>query len=192
MSDNLIRTFISIPVPNEVKSKKNMLYSTLENSPSNISWVKNEQLHLTLKFLGHTPEASFDNIKSEISKIASTINPFKLVVDKTGCFPKKERPRVLWLGINGNTTALNDLFLRIDKKMDKIGFPCLDKEFFPHITLARVKYPQKHTPDISMFLKSSYDPIDFTADRVQFLSSELLPSGTFYTLLGSFPLGESL
>ena len=75
---------------------------------------------------------------------------------------------------------------------DNIGFPCLDKEFFPHITLARVKYPQKHTPDISMFLKSSYDPIDFTADRVQFLSSELLPSGTFYTLLGSFPFGESL
>ena len=75
MSDNLMRTFISIPVPNEVKSKKNMLYSTLENSPSNISWVKNDQLHLTLKFLGHTPEASFDNIKSEISKIASTINP---------------------------------------------------------------------------------------------------------------------
>ena len=145
MADNLMRTFISIPVPNEVKSKKNMLYSTLENSPSNISWVKNEQLHLTLKFLGHTPEASFENIKSEISKIASTINPFKLVIDKTGCFPKKERPRVLWLGINGNTTALNDLFLRIDKNMDKIGFPCLDKEFFPHITLARVKYPQKHT-----------------------------------------------
>ena len=68
MADNLMRTFISIPVPNEVKSKKNMLYSTLENSPANISWVKNEQLHLTLKFLGHTPETIFDNIKSEISK----------------------------------------------------------------------------------------------------------------------------
>ena len=94
--------------------------------------------------------------------------------------------------MKNSSEITNDLFLRIDKKMDKIGFPCLDKEFFPHITLARVKYPQKHTPDISMFLKSSYDPIDFTADRVQFLSSELLPSGTFYTLLGSFPLGESL
>ncbi len=192
MSDSLIRTFISIPVPNEVKSKKNMLYSTLENSPANISWVKNEQLHLTLKFLGHTPETIIENIKSEISKISSTVKPFKLLIDKTGCFPKRERPRVLWLGVRGNISALNDLFLRIDKKMNKIGFPCLDKEFNPHITLARVKYPQKHTPDISTFLKSSYDPIDFTADRVQFLTSELLPSGTFYTLLGSFPLGESL
>ena len=62
MSDKLMRTFISIPVPNEVKSKKNMLYSTLENSPSNISWVKNEQLHRTLKYLSYTPETSFDNI----------------------------------------------------------------------------------------------------------------------------------
>ena len=88
--------------------------------------------------------------------------------------------------------VLKKIEIIIAKEMDKIGFPCLDKEFFPHITLARVKYPQKHTPDISMFLKSSYDPIDFPADRVQFLSSELLPSGTFYTLLGSFPLGESL
>ena len=192
MPHSLVRTFISIPVPNEVKSKKNMLYSTLENSPANISWVKNEQLHLTLKFLGHTPETMIENIKSEISKISSTIKPFKLLINKTGCFPKRERPRVLWLGIRGNTTALNDLFLRVDKEMKKIGFPSLDKEFIPHITLARVKYPQKYTPDISTFLKSSYDPIDFTADRVQFLTSELLPSGTFYTLLGSFPLGESL
>ena len=191
MPHSLVRTFISIPVPNEVKSKKNMLYSTLENSPANISWVKNEQLHLTLKFLGHTPETMIENIKSEISKISSTIKPFKLLINKTGCFPKRERPRVLWLGIRGNTTALNDLFLRVDKEMKKIGFPSLDKEFIPHITLARVKYPQKYTPDISTFLKSSYDPIDFTADRVQFLTSELLPSGTFYTLLGSFPFGES-
>ena len=191
MSDNLIRTFISIPVPHEVKSKKNMLYSTLEDSPSNISWVKNEQLHLTLKFLGHTPESSIESMKSKISEISSMAKPFKLSIDKTGCFPVKERPRVLWLGISGNTTALDELFLSIDKEMNKIGFPCLDTEFFPHITLARVKYPQKYTPDISRFLKSSYDPIDFTADRVQFLSSELLSSGTIYKLLGSFPLGES-
>ena len=76
--------------------------------------------------------------------------------------------------------------------MENMGFAPEREEYFPHITLARVKYPQKFTPDISTFLKSSYDPIDFTVDRVQFLSSELLPSGTLYTLLGSFPLGETL
>ena len=192
MAERLIRTFISIPVPREVWSKKNMLYSTLEDSPSNINWVKNEQLHLTIKFLGETTESLFDKIKSEIADAASKSEPFELTIHKTGCFPKKERPRILWLGINGNIPSLNSLFLNVEKKMEVLGFPKSEEDYIPHITLARLKYPQKHTPDITTFLKSSYDPIDFTVDRVQFLSSELLPSGTIYTLLGSYPLGETL
>ena len=192
MSDRLIRTFISIPIPKDVKSKKNMLYSTLEGSPSKINWVKNEQLHLTIKFLGNTPESLFDGIKTEILQAVSNLSPFDLIIDNTGCFPVPERPRVLWLGISGNIVPLKNLFMTIEKKMESMGFPPEGQEYFPHITLARVKYPQKFTPDISTFLKSSYDPIDFTVDRVQFLSSELLPSGTLYTLLGSFPLGETL
>ena len=192
MSDRLIRTFISIPIPKDVKSKKNMLYSTLEGSPSKINWVKNEQLHLTIKFLGNTPESLFDGIKTEILQTVSNLRPFDLTIDNTGCFPVPERPRVLWLGISGNIVPLKNLFMTIEKKMESMGFPPEGQEYFPHITLARVKYPQKFTPDISTFLKSSYDPIDFTVDRVQFLSSELLPSGTLYTLLGSFPLGETL
>jgi 2'-5' RNA ligase len=169
-----------------------MLYSTLEDSPSNINWVKNEHLHLTIKFLGNTPESLFDEIKGELVQVASSIRPFDLCIDKTGCFPLPERPRVLWLGISGHISPLQNLFVNIEKKMENMGFAPEREEYFPHITLARVKYPQKFTPDISTFLKSSYDPIDFTVDRVQFLSSELLPSGTLYTLLGSFPLGETL
>ena len=67
-----------------------------------------------------------------------------------------------------------------------------NQKYIPHITIAKIKYPQKHTPDISQFSNSYYDPIVFNADRVQFLSSELLPSGAVHSLLKSFPLGESL
>ena len=63
MSEKLIRTFLSIPVPLMVRSKKQMLYSTLEQSPAKINWVKDEQLHITIKFIGHTPENLFDEIK---------------------------------------------------------------------------------------------------------------------------------
>lgn len=192
MSDRLLRTFISIPIPNEVRTKKNMLYSTLENSPSKINWVKNEQLHLTIKFLGHTPESLFNEIKDRLCNIVSSITPFDLIIDKTGCFPVPERPRVLWLGIDGNIKTLTNLFVKIENKMDQLGFSREEQDYFPHVTLARVKYPQKYTPDVSIFLNSTYDPIDFKVDRVQFLSSELLPTGTVYTLLGSFPLGEKL
>ena len=58
MNEKLIRTFLCFPAPMEVKSKKNMLYSTLEDSNAKINWVKNHNLHLTVKFIGHTTESS--------------------------------------------------------------------------------------------------------------------------------------
>ena len=192
MSEKLIRTFLSIPVPLMVRSKKQMLYSTLEQSPAKINWVKDEQLHITIKFIGHTPENLFDEIKSLIIKVVASIKPFKITINNTGCFPVPERPRILWLGVDGDLQSMKNLYINIEKEMETIGFPLNDEEYFPHVTLARIKYPQKFTPDISTFLNSSYDPIDFKVDRVQFLSSELLPTGTLYTLLGSFPLGEIL
>ena len=192
MSEKLIRTFLSIPVPQEVRSKKNMLYSTLEESPAKINWVKNIQLHLTIKFLSHTPESVIEKIIDRVESITSESKPFDIFIESTGCFPVKERPRVLWMGVNGNLDPLNDLFIKVEDALDLLGFPKEQQDYKPHITLARIKYPQKWTPDISTFLKSSYDPIDFPIDRVQFFSSELLPSGTVHTLLKSFPLGESI
>ena len=190
MSNNLIRTFLAISLPKEVATKKNMFYSTLENSPSNVHWVKNEHLHLTLKFLGHTPESAIPDIKKEIASVTSILKPFNIMINNTGCFPIPQRPRVLWMGVDGKIKPLVELHDMIQNKLNQLGFPRSEKEYFPHITVARINYPQKHTPDVSLFLNSSYDPIDLPVDRVQFFSSKLIPSGIVYSLLESFPLGE--
>ena len=192
MNEKLKRTFLCFPVPLEVKSKKNMLYSTLEGSPAQINWVKNDNLHLTLKFIGYTTESQIPKIISILSKITIKYKPFELVINSTGCFPTKERPRTLFLGVEGRLNVLSNLFQNIENEFEKIDIEKDRNVFFPHITLARIKYPQIHTPDIDLFLKSSYDPIDLSLDRVQFFSSELLPSGAIYTLLKTFPLGEQV
>ena len=190
MNEKLIRTFLCFPAPMEVKSKKNMLYSTLEGSDANIQWVKNHNLHLTIKFIGHTTESSVCKIIDTVSSITLDFKPFRLIINGTGCFPKMERPRTLFMGIEGSLSHLYDLVSRIENELEKLGFSKESNEFIPHITVARIKYPQKHTPDINLFLQSSYDPIDFSLNRMQFFASELLPSGAVYTLLQSFPLGE--
>ena len=192
MNEKLIRTFLCFPVPGEVRSKKNMLYSTLEGSPAQINWVKNDYLHLTLKFIGYTTESYIPKIIDTLKKITINYKPFQLVINSTGCFPKKERPRTLFLGVEGRLNILMDLVQNIENELEKIDIPKDQNDFFPHITLARIKYPQTHTPDIDLFLKSSYDPIDLSLDRVQFFASELRPSGAIYTLLKTFPLGESI
>ena len=192
MNEKLKYTFLCFPVPFEVRSKKNMLYSTLEESPAQINWVKNDNLHFTLKFIGYTTESQIPKIISILSKITINYKPFELVINSTGCLPTKERPRTLFLGVEGRLNILSDLFQNIENEFEKIDIEKDRNGFFPHITIARIKYPQTHTPDIDLFLKSSYDPIDLSLDRVQFFSSELLPSGAIYTLLKTFPLGEQV
>ena len=192
MAEKLMRTFLSIPVPYEVGSKKNMLYSTIEDSRGNINWVKNTNLHLTLKFLGHTPESSFKMVIDAVEKITKSIRPFNLKIEETGCFPVETRPRVLWMGVRGKIDPLLELVEDIEKSLYNLGFHRESQVSSPHITLARIKYPQKVTPDIELFLRSTYDAIDFPVDRVQFFSSELLKTGAVYNLLKTFPLGEKL
>ena len=62
MNEKLLRTFLSVPVPGRVKSLKHMFYSSMKDSPGDIKWVRDQQLHLTLSFLGHTPESTINTI----------------------------------------------------------------------------------------------------------------------------------
>jgi len=192
MTENLIRTFLCVPVSKEIKSKKMMLFSTVDGSKSTIKWVKNSNLHLSIKFVGQTPESSLKEIIYNVASITSNIKPFNLEISGTGCFPIQNRPRTLWMGITGNINPLKELVLEIENKLSKIGFSKDKKIFIPHITIARINYPQNITPDIDLFLKSSYDVIDLEVDRVQFFSSELYSNGAIYSLLKTFPIGETI
>ena len=95
------------------------------------------------------------------------------------------------MGVDGIINPLIDLFNKFEIMLEGYGFNREEIDYNPHITIARIKYPQKVTPDVSLFLNSTFDPIQFPIDRVQFSSSELMSTGVVYTLIKSFPLGES-
>jgi 2'-5' RNA ligase len=64
-----------------------------------------------------------------------------------------------------------------------LGYPKENKEYVPHLTLARIKYPQKNTPDISSFLNAEYEPIKLQTNKIHFMRSELFFKGSVYTIL---------
>ncbi len=191
MSDKLLRTFISVTLPKEIVGLSKMLQTTVVSKKANIKWVNPGNIHFTLKFLGHTPQDAVEGIKDVITKVVAKHSSINLMIKGTGCFPKSERPRVLWLGIDGHLTELNNLVNDLEMNLDKIGFPIEQKDFVPHITLARIKYPPKETPNITDYLNTDFEPINFNISRIRFMSSELFPNGSIYSILGTHFLGEN-
>ena len=192
MDHRLIRTFIAIPVPESVFVLQGNLKNTIAKKTGKVRWIKRDQLHLTLKFMGDTPEGSIDDVRGVMQKIANQMTPFKIFIQGVGCFPKIERPRVIWVGLDGQIDKLNHLVTAVHDGLHPLGFPREEKEFHPHITMARAKYPQKKTPDISSFLNTTYEPIPFRIEKIQFISSELFPNGPVYTILGTHFFGNNL
>ena len=185
-----MRIFLSIPVPNVVKNIKQMLTSTCENERVEIRWVKHNNLHLTVQFFGSVSDDIANQIRKEVDNVVSSINPFSLTVSETGCFPITSKPSVLYLGVGGNIEALKALVVKINEKMSQIGFKKDSESFIPHITVAKINYPQKFNPDLSIFLNSIYDEVEFPVDKIQLLESKTLTEGVAYKTLNTFPFLE--
>jgi len=191
MKNRLLRTFISIPVPNSVKNVKQMLTSTCEDEKVVVRWVKHNNLHITLQFLGFTPEKDIPEIKEVLSKITKSQKEFDLTISNTGKFPNNDKPSVLYLGVDGNLKSLNILVNKIKEEVSSIGYGSDEKEYTPHVTVGKINYPQKFNPNLSTFLNSSYDKIDFTVNKIQFISSETLSEGVLYSILNTFSFLEN-
>jgi len=191
MDYKLIRTFISVPVPEPLFNLQKKLKVTISEKMGKIRWLHKDQIHLTIKFLGDTTEDSINDVRHVMQKVADEFKPFNISIQKTGCFPKIERPRVMWIGVSGELDKLYQLVEKIQKKLNPLGFPKDEKKYHPHITIARAKYPQKKTPDISTFLNTSFNPIPFPIKKVQFISSELFPNGPVYTILSTHFFGNN-
>jgi len=185
MAESLLRTFISVSLPKEIVNIKKMLQSTIDTKGTEIKWVRDGNMHLTLKFIGHTPEASVDDINKTLKSITEDFSSISLSIVGSGCFPRPERARTLWVGITGEIDKLDNFVDAINGSLEPLGFPIQERKFIPHVTLARIKYPQKHTPDVTQFLNTTFAELPMKISRINLMSSQLFSKGAVYTILGT-------
>jgi 2'-5' RNA ligase len=184
----LIRTFLAIDLPEEIKVQIENIQSRLKASVKGIRWTRPEGIHLTLKFFGNISENEIADISKVVEKNTVDIRPLSLKVSTLGTFPNLKRPRVLWLGISGSVEKLSDLQKEIEKDLESIGFQTENRAFRAHLTLGRIKSP-KNVKGLSEIIKKEeiYDAGSFCAGGLTLLKSDLTPQGAIYTKLAYFP-----
>jgi 2'-5' RNA ligase len=185
-----LRTFIAIEIPENITSGIRELQQSLIDYGVDIRWIRPENIHLTLKFLGDVKAADIDRISGTISKTADGVASISLKAKGIGIFPGIKRPRVLWIGLKGQLELLMKLQKSLDENLRDIGFPLEKRPFNGHLTIGRIKAKAdtKKFGD-ALLAFSDFESETFTADKIILFKSELKPSGAVYTNLVSASLG---
>lgn len=183
-----MRCFIAIEIPDEVKATLIMLQEELKKCGADVRWIAPDNIHLTLKFLGSVEEKEISRITEIMEHICKRYSPFNLEFKGMGIFPNTKFPRVLWIGVEDNTT-LKRLQEDIEKGIAEIGFGQEDREFTAHLTLGRFR-ASKGKANLLEIVKLHKDNsfCRIEVKSVSLMRSELRPDGARYTKLAEVSL----
>jgi len=185
-----IRLFVAIDIDDEGIAKILSFQNQLKPLTSFVRWTEKSTWHLTLKFLGEQKKDKLSKFISVCESIKKSISPFFLTLKGVGVFPNSRFPRVIFINVEKNPSIIN-LYNQSETEFEMLNIPKENRDFSPHITLGRVKMPEKllqFSPDfIPNFLKfgNLFDH-SFMVKGFSLYQSILKPQGPDYLKIKQF------
>ncbi len=185
-----MRAFIAIELPAGIQD---ILYRTCLELGESITpraavrWVKPENIHLTLRFLGDTQPDLIPQIGRAIDQKVAHMPMFDLELNELGSFPNPRSPKIIWVGIGGETGLLNQLYTSIEQALMTFGWEPEGRRFQPHLTIGRVK-DRRSVITANLPYGRKVESLSFSVMAVSLIESVLRPEGASYTGRYSCPL----
>ena len=193
MLEETNRLFIALPLPGEIQAALGDIICRLQKgcgfSHCRPSWVKIQNIHLTLCFFGKRPADQVQSICDRLRKNLVASEDTRLEIKNLGVFPNWKKPRILWAGVRDRGSRLEHLKNTVEQSMASFGHVPEKRAFRPHLTLARIK-SLKDVRVLEQQVKNS-SPCSFgtmQANTLNLYRYVLESTGAVYTVLESFPL----
>ncbi len=186
----MIRSFVALPVPDEVRSGLAGLMDEMRRLGIDAKFPRPESIHITLKFLGDVEESRLAEIGTALRETAIRARAFDLGIEGLGVFPHLANPRVVWTGIRCANRGLVDLQRSVEESLQRVGFPVEKREFQAHLTLARIR-SRRRIALLMDFVERRSPEVDLgsvAAEEFHLYQSILRPQGAEYRKLQSFRL----
>ncbi|MDD5594238.1 MAG: RNA 2',3'-cyclic phosphodiesterase [Candidatus Margulisbacteria bacterium] len=165
-----MRLFISVELPDEIKKSIAGMIARLKETGAAVKWVEEENLHLTLKFIGEVAERQLAELISGVEEKIGGSGKFQIKLENLGTFPEGEQPRVVWVGVSDGGERLKDLARLL-----------AEREFVSHVTIGRIKDNKgvdKLIERVRSFGSSEFGGAP--VDRVSIMKSTLTSKGPVY------------
>ena len=182
-----MRLFLAVFPPAAVQSALHAAAEPLRRTGGSVSWVKPENLHYTMRFLGELGEDGARRAGEAAEEAAKSARAFEAVAGEFGAFPNARRARVLWIGLSRGGEELVALAGALDRGLAKRGFDPPDKRFTAHLTLGRVR-DQGGDWTAPLAAQRAPEAARFTVDKLCLVESKLSPRGSTYTVRVAAPL----
>ena len=178
-----MRLFVAVTPPPEVRE------AALERARSvswkgRIRWVPQQNLHLTLKFLGETPEEEIPRLEAALESVCLGHRAFDLALESVGAFPSTNKARTLWVGAGEGSEALTALAEDVENALQDLGFEREKRPFHPHATVGRAKDGRAAMTGG----EPVSEPPGFRVRSVELMRSRLTDEGAVYSVAASFAL----
>ena len=176
----LVRAFVAVRVPGKIADELENFLSELRPLAA-IRWVRREQFHITLKFLGEVEHSVIEQVKEALEPM-KYFEPFRIELDHIGAFPSLASPRVLWLGGDKGAVELGRLAKRVnDVLYETAGLERESKKFTAHLTLARLK--DSVLPEALVKRLGEVPVLSWECSELVLMKSLLTPQGPIYSQL---------
>ena len=186
-----IRSFLAFELPSDIKRVISEVSRAEKELPLDLRWVKPDNIHLTMVFIGNVPEDKIESIGETIKKVCTRFDPFDVSPGGLGFFGSRRRPRVLWMGLNSDVLRMGRFRDALQKNLKPFDINTERRPFKPHLTLGRFKKGARPWPHLDHMI-SKYADLKGRACSLGVLvlfKSDLTPGGAIYTKLDVWPLG---
>lgn len=182
------RLFFAIELTPDIAAALAGIQKKLKGAIDQVRWVRPEDIHLTLSFLGEVDQGSIPQIVQEGVRAAAQIKPFQIVVRGCGAFPERGAPRVIWIGVDDPEGHLQRLQGGLARGLETLGFPREDRVYTPHLTIGRVKGGRGAGVREGLALIQGCDLGIMPVERITLFRSHLKPTGAEYTKVQEIPM----
>jgi len=187
-----VRSFVALELPDLLKNNIDAYIQELKPFSLNTHWVNNNNLHLTLKFLGNRPAQEVDAIMQTLLDARVGLRTFHLTTDGMGAFPNFRHPKVIWLGIKSEPNlALTELQQQIENCLAVIHIEKETRPFRPHLTLGRIKQAGKFSALQDYVTRHPFPTFSFPQKSFVLMRSIQKSRGVYYRVLQKYSLQNS-
>jgi len=190
------RLFIAAPLPTAVTDQLGHLIDDLSSRELPVRWTAPNAFHLTFQFIGEVPLERAELIRMSFANLSPRTGPIKTRTGRLGAFPGEKRPRVLWVGLDGQIDKLAALRDEIGAMLTRQNIEIETGPYKPHLTIGRARdtVDRLFPYQLSEAYKSSSvreiieTPVEFSVSEVILYRSHLEKSGARYEEMASIRL----